>query len=104
VLVNVEVTTMQRIRGYASLVSSAVSGLAGFVGAWMALLKPLLLRRRDQDGDDRDRKDKKDGKPDKDDKATAVADAKPAQSAAATSAADEKAEAEKKESAPQASS
>ena len=44
--ISVEITTMQRVRGYASLVSSAVSGVASLVGAWMALLRPFLQRRK----------------------------------------------------------
>lgn len=68
-IVSVDVTTMQRLRGYASIVSSIFSGITGLIGAWMALLRPFLKRRAEKEDEekekkkDRDAKDGGDGKP-----------------------------------------
>jgi hypothetical protein len=50
--IEVEVTAFQRIREVAVAGSSVLSALAGLVGAWLGILRPLLQRRRpDGDGD-----------------------------------------------------
>lgn len=55
ITVNVEVSTMDKLRAAAGLVSSGISGLAGLLGAWMGVLRPLL-KRREEDRDSRDKK------------------------------------------------
>ena len=44
-LVSVEVTTMQRVRGYASIVSSIFSGITGLIGAFAAVGKAAADQR-----------------------------------------------------------
>lgn len=59
ITVNVEVSTMDKLRAVGGLVSSGISGLAGLLGAWMGVLRPLLKRRREQEEDERDSRDRK---------------------------------------------
>lgn len=75
-LVAVDVTTMQRLRGYASVVSSIFSGITGLIGAWMALLRPFLKRRAEKEEEEKEKK--KEAKEGGDDKPPEKTDDKPA--------------------------
>lgn len=59
ITVNVEVSTMEKLRAVGGLISSGISGLAGLLGAWMGVLRPLLKRRREQEEDERDTRDRR---------------------------------------------
>lgn len=48
--IEVRVATFQKVHDVAVSVSSLLSGLAGLIGAWMAILRPALQRRRDGEG------------------------------------------------------
>ena len=45
--IEVRVATFQRVHDLAVSISSVLSGLAGLIGAWMGLLRPVLQRRRE---------------------------------------------------------
>lgn len=45
--IEVRVATIQRVHDLAVSLSSVLSGLAGLIGAWMGLLRPVLQRRRE---------------------------------------------------------
>lgn len=47
---HVSLSVTQRIRELAGTASSAGSALAGLVGTWLGLLRPLLQRRREEEG------------------------------------------------------
>lgn len=47
---HVSLSVMQRLRELAGTATSAGSALAGLVGTWLGLLKPLLQRRREEEG------------------------------------------------------
>jgi hypothetical protein len=85
-LVSVDVTTMQRLRGYASVVSSIFSGITGLIGAWMALLRPFLRRRAEKEEDDKEKKKEKEAKDGADAKPAEKSPEKPVDSAAAPAA------------------
>ena len=48
--VRVTQSILQQIREVSGIASSAASALAGLVGTWLGLLKPILQRRREEDG------------------------------------------------------
>ena len=48
--VHVTQSIIQQIREISGIASSAASALAGLIGTWLGLLKPILQRRREEEG------------------------------------------------------
>lgn len=60
--IEVDVSKMQRVKEVGSLLSSALGGVLGLLGAYKGILRPLMGgRRREDEDDDRGKRGKKEG-------------------------------------------